>query len=86
MRTVPDYMLFTLVQPSASIQNGERQMEVGDGCSDSEMTNDIDLMDTDNENDVDYESENGFDHSFINYVEMSEENELSFFRRLNNDL
>ena len=79
-------MLFTLVQPQASIPSGERQMEVDESCSDSEMTNDIDLIDTDDESDVDNESENGYDRSFINDVEMSEEeNELSFYRRLNYD-
>ena len=47
---------------------------------------DIDLIATDDESDVDCESENDYDRSFINDNEMSDdENESSFYRRVDND-
>ena len=85
-QTVPDHILFTLVQPSTSAPNvDQQQMEVDTDSTEEEMTEDIDLMGTDNESDMDYESENDYDRTFINDVEMSDEEiELSFYRRLNN--
>jgi hypothetical protein len=44
------------------------------------------LIATDDGSDVDYESENDYDRSFINDNEMSDdENESSFYRREDND-
>jgi hypothetical protein len=55
--------------------------------NEDEAIGDIDLMETDDESDeYYYESENDYDRSFINNNEMSDdENEPSFYRRVNND-
>jgi hypothetical protein len=97
-QTVPNHILFTLVQPPSSVSRVEQQMNVDIDCGDvsDEDTNsrnvnnycvevDIDLIATDDESDVDYESENDYDRSFINDNEMSDdENESSFYRRADN--
>jgi hypothetical protein len=98
VRTVPDHILFTLVQPSVPGARGEQLIEVdtdSSGVIDDDLENmnedeaigDIDLMETDDESDeYYYESENDYDRSFINNNEMSDdENEPSFYRRVNND-
>jgi hypothetical protein len=96
-QTVPNHILFTLVQPPSSVSRVEQQMNYDSGDVSDEDTNsrnannycvevDIDLIATDDESDVDYESENDYDRSFINDNEMSDdENESSFYRRVDND-
>ena len=49
-----------------------------------ETGTDIDLMDTDDENDNDFESEHASDIEFMNDEELSDEAELSFYRRFDN--
>ena len=76
-QTVPNHILFTLVQPPSSVSRVEQQMNDDSGDVSDEDTNsrkannycvevDIDLIATDDESDVDYESENDYDRSFIN--------------------
>ena len=47
-----------------------------------DIADDVNLMDTDNETDNDYEQENESDRDFINDFEMySDENDASFYRQ-----
>ncbi|XP_046854284.1 uncharacterized protein LOC124447417 [Xenia sp. Carnegie-2017] len=51
-----------------------------------ENASDISLLETDDEEDMDFESENEYDKTFINDIEMSEdENNVSFYRRFNSN-
>ena len=53
-------------------------MQIDD--TEDDVTDDVDLMDTDNETDNDYEQENESDRDFINDFEMySDENDASFY-------
>lgn len=98
VKTVPDHILFTLVQPSIPGARKEQLMEVDtdrSGGVDNDLENmdedyegadDVDLMETDDESDDYYDSENDYDRSFINDIEMSDdENEPSFYRCVDND-
>lgn len=74
-------MLYTMIRPSRT------EVVVPDAesvCVDDE---EIDLLGTDDEADMDYESEHDSDRDFVNDVEMSEEedDEVSFYRRFDND-
>ncbi|XP_046841035.1 FK506-binding protein 3-like [Xenia sp. Carnegie-2017] len=51
-----------------------------------ENATDVSLLETDDEEDVDFESENEYDKTFIHDIEMSEdENNVSFNRRFNSN-
>ena len=60
------------------IEQGE-MMETDDDCEPMEIERDIDLMDTDDESDNDFESVRDSDIEFMNEDESEEE--LSFYRR-----
>ena len=92
--SVPDNVLFTLVQPSIeNVAEQGDQMETSDSNTDIMGTNvsdidnmvtyDIDLMETDEEMDNKYSSENDSDRDFVNNEEMSDE--ISFYRRFNSN-
>ena len=94
MRSVPEHMLFSQILPH--MKNEEAQKEIHSQiCADAESyitnvgdedTREIDLVETDDESDMDYESENDDDRNFlVDQDEMLSEDELSFYRRLNND-
>ena len=81
---VPDHILFTLVQSSYLTDQVPSLME-SDDCV--EVTNDIDLMETDNESDMNYESENDSDIAFMDDDETMAVEDVSFYRyHDNNDL
>ena len=63
------------------IEQGE-MMETDDDCEPMEAERDIDLMDTDDESDNDFESVRDSDIEFMNEDESEEE--LSFYRRFEN--
>ncbi len=51
-----------------------------------EIERDIDLMDTDDESDNDFESEHASDIEFMNDEQLSDEGEPSFYRCFDNSL
>ena len=58
-------------------------MQTDDECEPVQINNtDIDLMETDDESDIDFESERDSDVEFLNNDESEEE--LSFYRRFEN--
>ena len=63
------------------IEQGE-MMEIDDDCEPMETEKDIDLMDTDDGSDNDFESVRDSDIEFMNEDESEEE--LSFYRRFEN--
>ena len=92
--SVPDNVLFTLVQPSnENVAEQGDQMETSDSNADimetsvsdidNMVTYDIDLMETDDEMDNEYSSEDDSDRDFVNNEEMSDE--ISFYRRFNSN-
>ena len=92
--SVPDNVLFTLVQPSnENVAEQGDQMETSDSNADTMETSvsdidnmvtyDIDLMETDDEMDNEYSSEDDSDRDFVNNEEMSDE--ISFYRRFNSN-
>ena len=92
--SLPDNLLYTLINPSDAV--GEQStraelMDYDDQIVESdfefmETETDIDLMDTDDENDNDFESEHASDIEFMNDEELSDDAELSFYRRFDNTL
>ena len=90
MQSVPDHILFTMVHPTApttvehmQIDGTEDDVEMMDiEIYSEDIADDVNLMDTDNETDNDYEQENESDRDFINDFEMySDENDASFYRQ-----
>ena len=70
--------------PLTIVEDSDGIMEIDDDCESIHRTNDIDLMETDDESDNDFESERDSDIEFMNGNELSDEEELSFYRRLGN--
>ena len=70
--------------PLTIVEDSDSIMEIDDDCESIHRTNDIDLMETDDESDNDFESERDSDIEFMNGNELSDEEELSFYRRLGN--
>ena len=59
-QTVPDHILLTFVQPSASVPRVEQYMNVGTGCSGV----------TDDESDMDYKSENDSEYLTFFFIDI----------------
>ena len=94
--SVPDNLLYTLINPSdaaacGSVSSRAELMDYDDQIVENdfelmETERHIDLMDTDDESDHDFESEHVSDIEFMNDDELSDEAELSFYRRFENTL
>lgn len=84
---MPDHLLYTLIQPTAT-ECTVMETDATDEHMEIERPKeaDIDLMDTDSETDNDFESEQDSDREFVNDSEMSDEGELSFYRRFDRNL
>ena len=90
--SLPDNLLYTLINPSDAVGEQSTRAELMDYDDQivendfefMETETDIDLMDTDDENDNDFESEHASDIEFMNDEELSDGAELSFYRRFDN--
>ena len=90
--SVPDNLLYTLINPSDTVGEQSTRAElmkyndpiVENDSEFMEIERDIDLMDTDGESDSDFESEHDSDIEFMNDNELSDEAELSFYRLFDN--
>ena len=73
-----------LMECDVTIDDDEMmQTDDDDGCEPMQIDNiDIDLMETDDESDIDFESERDSDVEFLNNDESEEE--LSFYRHFEN--
>ena len=95
---VPDSLLYTLIHPSSTVGQQSNGMDLmahdelmvvdhgddGMASDDDNEKRDIDLMETDDESENDFESERDSDIEFMENEYLSEE-ERSFYRRFDNN-
>ena len=78
---VPDNLLYTLVRPSDAVGGKSTEMDLME--YDDTIDGNVEMMETDEESENDFETVRDSDFEFMN-DDGSEEEELSFYRRFYN--